>query len=117
MENQKILLAAIKERIHNTENVIFDAHVTLETTEGLIQVPDWFFDSLEIDKLICMVDDPAKIARRRIERGDKTRVNEIEAAQNYEILNARRQAERLSVPYWEAAGRDEAALRKAILKK
>ena len=64
-----------------------------------------------------MVDDPAKIAQRRIERGDMISATEIESAQNYEILNARRQAERLSIPYREVVERDEAALRQAIFKK
>jgi adenylate kinase len=113
VQNQKKLLEILDVRPRNSK-VVLDGHATIETVEGMIDVPDWFFDQANVQKIICLVDSPENIVERRRIRGDSANRKDVNDAQQREAFAAKRQAERLRVDYREITAGDSEAFRRAI---
>jgi adenylate kinase len=101
-ENQRVLIELLKTNEHiNNSKTILDGHAIIETTEGIFPVPDSLFDELRPIKIICIVNDPATIARRRAQTGWHLDPEDVSRFQEIEQQYARAQSDRLQVPYYE----------------
>ena len=105
--NQRALLDELKRRrIDSTPGSILDGHAMIETTEGAMAVPDWWYDGLSMEGLVHIEADARDIAARRHARSLSWTEFEAKREQEAERTAVRRQAARLDVPLLEIAGGD-----------
>lgn len=99
-KNQEHLITGTRKILRKSSNIILDGHFTLVTTENTIeQVPIDVFQSLDIKRLIIVIDSPEAISERRFER-DAIIVGaeQVKLHQDAEISYATHVAETLQVP-------------------
>jgi adenylate kinase len=105
-ENQTVLRRELLRRHLTSHRHILDGHMTIATDTGFFPIPDWFFDSIRIDRIICLLDDPRNIAKRLLEKGISSSMPAIDAHQRFEQGVAIARATSLECPYSELAARD-----------
>jgi adenylate kinase len=114
-ENQHVLAALLTtDSQYAGFRMFLDGHVMIETTDGPYLVPDWFFDRIEIEKIMCITDDPKAIMERRAQHGWIFDPQALAQLQNIERQYAYDQAARLQIPYHEVRGNDLPAFTNAI---
>jgi adenylate kinase len=109
-DNQWALLNELRAReLLGRPGAILDGHATIETTEGLIAIPDEWFDAIHFDGVIHVTADPALIAKRRASCGRPCTAAEAASLQERERRELVRQANRLGMPYLEISSSDAEA--------
>jgi adenylate kinase len=105
VENQRVLVELLRNGGHIANpQAILDGHATIETIEGIYPVPDALFDEIRPSKIICIVSEPATLARRRADAGLILNPQDVIRLQEIEELHARVQATRLRIPFYKTEG-------------
>jgi adenylate kinase len=90
----KALLAAAISLPHQ----LIDGHALIETAEGPLIVPDWFFDKLAPNLIVYVHDEPEEILSRRPPTTYCNHAAEIAALSVMERAACARIATRLAIP-------------------
>jgi len=99
LENQQALLDELKSRRMDTKRgSILDGHAMIETTEGAMAVPNWWYDDLSMEGIVLVEADARDIAARRHARSLPWTEDEARLEQEAERRAVRHQALRLDVP-------------------
>jgi adenylate kinase len=114
VQNQSVLHRELLNRGLTTSRHILDGHITIETSSGFYVVPDWFFDAMKLDHLICVLDDPSSIAARLHQKGISCSTDAVDAHQKFERSSAMAQAGSLGCSYTELAASDLEGFARAI---
>jgi adenylate kinase len=114
-ENQTVLHRELLARHLTSSWHILDGHMTLETDFGFYTIPDWFFDSIPIERVICILDDPKNIAKRLQEKGILSPTQAIDEHQHFERNAAIARAASVGCPYSELAARDLDGFARALV--
>lgn len=77
---------------------LIDGHALIETGEGPLIVPDWFFSELAPDLMIYVYDRPHEISLRRDEGTSGQNIAEIAELITMEHAACSRIAKRLAIP-------------------
>ena len=114
-ENQAALLEAFKRRVDpNKTLIILDAHVTIDTPEGLSHISSNIFREIDPDFIVFVEDDPRRIHRNRECDTSRSRpersVDFLANQQEIAISAARNIAEDLSIPIHFVNGGDDQTL-------
>lgn len=116
-DNQAALLEAFKRRLDpDSSLVILDAHVVIDTPDGLSHIGSDVFREIGPDFLIFIKDDPRRIHLNRKRDAKRERpersVSALAKQQEIAIIAAQDIAHSLSVPvYFVDGGNDEALAR------
>lgn len=105
-KNQAVLHSELLRRHFISPRHILDGHMTIEIDGGLFIIPDFFFETISVQRMICIFDDPSKIAGRLEKKGVPTSRIAIELHQQIERREARARADLLGCPYHEFAASD-----------
>lgn len=76
---------------------LIDGHALIETDEGPLVVPDWFFDELAPDLIIYVRDRPEEIVARRPPMMGRDHIGQIAALTLLEWAICERTAARLGI--------------------
>ncbi|WP_281033583.1 AAA family ATPase [Mesorhizobium sp. M4A.F.Ca.ET.050.02.1.1] len=98
LTNQRIATEALRAYPRSKKNQIVDGHALVETLEGPLLVPDWFFDEIAPDLLVHVRDDPEQILARRALGTNSHTVPEIAALTAIEQAACELLAARLGIP-------------------
>ncbi|MDX8469376.1 AAA family ATPase [Mesorhizobium sp. VK25A] len=99
LTNQRIAKEALTAFPRSKKHQIVDGHALVETPEGPLLVPDWFFDEIAPDLLIHVLDDPEQIRARRALSANSDSITEIAALTALEQAACERLATRLGIPF------------------
>jgi adenylate kinase len=102
------------DRQYSDPKLFLDGHAMIETTDGPYLVPEWFFDQIKIERIICIVDAPDVIATRRAQQNWTFDIAALSQLQDLERRYAQDQAARLHIPYIEVRGNDISSFANAI---
>ena len=116
IENQAVLHRELLSRKLTTSHHILDGHMTIETSSELYTIPDWFFEAMRLEHVICILDAPSSIAMRLRQKGILSPTHAVEAHQRFERDTAMARAASLGCPYTELAARDLEGFARAISK-
>jgi adenylate kinase len=105
-KNQLVLHQELLDRNLISALHILDGHLTINTTLGMFTVPDWFFEQINVEAVICILDEPARIARRLNEKGFPCTIAAIDLHQKIERNEASTRASLLKCSYNEFAAVD-----------
>lgn len=116
--NQRLLIGGfhtLRQKAGATP-ILLDGHFAMRNGVGEIQsVSVDVFRSLEIDRVVCLVDEPSAIAARIRQRdGTAPADREIADLQNAELRHARQVAAALAVPFTLLQGGDLEALSRHV---
>jgi len=65
-ENQSFLISGFEHlRDPNAQIVVLDGHVVIDSPTGLVDIDSAVFKSMGVTHLVCLVEDPHEILRRR----------------------------------------------------
>ena len=114
IQNQWRLMELMRESgLLGHDDVVLDGHVTVETTAGMINIPDEWYDAACLEGIAHVVSDPADIAGRRRSRGLPIWTEaEAEGFQVAERQEAQSQAGRLGLPYLDLPSGNAERLRR-----
>lgn len=98
LTNQRIATEALMAHPRSKKHQIVDRHALIETPEGPLLVPDWFFDEIAPDLLIHVRDLPELILARRPPDATPSTIPEIAALTALEQAACERAAARLDIP-------------------
>lgn len=106
--NQKLLIAAVKERREVGQKLILDGHFTLQTANGIQKIDLNVYQNLLLDTIAILTEDPDVIVKR-IEQRDKKHSSVIDIAnqQLLEISYAEAVASSLGVLFHRLSPDDE----------
>jgi adenylate kinase len=88
------------------KGLLLDGHAMIETTEGSMPIPDWWYNDLALEGLVHIEADAGEIAARRSVRSLPWTEVEARAEQEAERNAIRHQAARLDIPSLEIPGGD-----------
>lgn len=95
--NQRRAADALKATVFTRPHQLIDGHALIETGEGPLLVPDWFFCELCPDLIIYVHDRPEEILSRRPSMTSCDPVVEIDALNMIERSACERTAARLGI--------------------
>ena len=105
--NQMALMSELHRRGASLiKGLLLDGHAMIETTEGSMPVPDWWYDDIAMEGLVHIEADAGEIAARRSARSLPWTEVEARKEQEAERNAIRRQAARLDIPSLEIPGDD-----------
>ena len=118
-ENQAALLEAFKRHLDPDRNlVILDAHVVIDTPDGLAHIGSDVFDEIDPDFIVFIKDDPRRIHLNREHDAKRQRpdrsVSSLAHQQEIAIEAAQNIAHGLSIPIHFVDGGDDEALAKVL---
>lgn len=96
--NQRIAADALQAVPVTPRHQLIDGHALIETGEGPLIVPDWFFDGLAPDLIVCIYDEPEELLSRRPPMKSCNHSAEIAALIAMERAACERTAGRLGIP-------------------
>jgi adenylate kinase len=96
--NQRRAADALKSTSAARPHRLIDGHALIETGQGPMLVPDWFFDELAPDLLICVSERPEEILSRRSQTEGDRQPTEIAALAAMERAACERIGARLTIP-------------------
>ena len=96
--NQRRAADALQAASVTRPHQLIDGHALIETGEGPLFVPDWFFDQLAPDLIVCVYDRPEEILSRRPPMTSRNKAAEIAALSMMERAACERTAARLGIP-------------------
>jgi adenylate kinase len=96
--NQRLAADALKSISAVRPHRLIDGHALIETGEGPMLVPDWFFDELAPNLLICVSDRPEEILSRRSQAERDRQPAEVAALAAMERAACERVGSRLAIP-------------------
>jgi adenylate kinase len=98
LENQRWATDAFRAASFRGRHVLIDGHALIETGEGPMLVPDWFFEELRPDVLMFVRDHAEAISSRRSGEASERQTAEIAALGMMEEGACERVASRLQIP-------------------
>jgi adenylate kinase len=98
LENQRYAADALGAAPATRPHRLIDGHALIETGEGPVLVPDWFFDLVAPDVVIVVCDRPEEILSRRPLTAKHDQLAEIVALSAMEQAACQRAAARLRIP-------------------
>lgn len=101
IENQRYALEALTATPLQRTHRLVDGHALIETVEGPMLVPDWFFDDLAPDIILLVYDRPEAIISRRLDISSEHRMLDVAALAKIEKAACERTASRLGIPLVE----------------
>jgi adenylate kinase len=115
LANQRVLAAELyRLGLQADEDAMLDGHATVETTTGILPLPDETFERLAPQAIVHIEADPVSIAERSALRGQPYSPREVANRQKLEREHARTQASRLGIPFHEVASGDVDALLRCV---
>lgn len=98
LTNQRTAVRALRAHPLSRRHQIVDGHAMIETLEGPLLVPDWFFDDVKPDFLIYVCDRPDRILARRLPSEASKSILEIAALDSLERAACKRISVKLNIP-------------------
>jgi adenylate kinase len=98
MVNQRRAADALRAVPVTRTHQLIDGHALIETGEGPLLVPDWFFNELAPDLIVYIYDQPEEILSRRAPMTSRDQIAEIAALNMMERGACERTAARLGIP-------------------
>ncbi|ATF18234.1 AAA family ATPase [Phaeobacter gallaeciensis] len=119
VENQAALIEAFNRYVDpDTTLVILDAHVVIDTPDGLVHISSDVFREIAPDFVVFVKGEPRKIHRNRECDASRSRpersVDHLEKQQEIAITAARDISDNLSIPIYFVNGGDEEALARVL---
>ncbi len=108
LANQYLLVEQFNEELKGVDKnikVLFDAHMIIDSEQGIIEVPYEVFEKINPSEFIFLYDEPFKIIERRTNDNSRKRPirspEEIKSQQKRSIHLAKEYAARMSIPFKE----------------
>lgn len=98
LANQRRAADALRAAQVTRPHWLIDGHALIETGEGPLIVPDWFFDELAPDLIVYIYDRPEEILSRRPSMTSRNCAAEIAGLVTMERAACERTAARLGIP-------------------
>lgn len=99
ISNQQIIAEELSRLVQAESRVVLDGHLLIETIDGPQLVPDVVLKRLPICGVVLIESDPVLISERRREGKLTTNIEEISDLAQMELLQAKRFARLLGVPF------------------
>lgn len=100
------------------KDAVLDGHATVETTSGILSLPDETFDTLVPHAIVHIEAAPNLIAERSALRGEPWTLAEAVERQWVERAHSKAQAVRLGIPFYQIESGDvDAFLRAEAVSK
>lgn len=98
LANQRRAADALRATLSTRRHQLIDGHALIETAEGPLIVPDWFFDELAPNLIVYIYDRPEEILSRRPSMTSHNHAEEIVGLVMMERAACERTAARLGIP-------------------
>ena len=117
--NQTALIEAFRHNVDpNAAMVLLDAHIIIDTPDGVVHISADVFRDLAADFMVFIEDDPQVIRENRDRDQNRSRpgrsVEQLADQQETAKLTARAISENLNIPIHFLSGGDETALAKIL---
>lgn len=118
-DNQVSLLEAFKRNVKPSDNlVILDAHVVIDTPDGLVRIGTDVFRAINPDFVVFVKGEPRRILRNRQRDASRMRpersISSLTRQQEFAIVVAREVATELSIPIHFVMSGDDVALTRIL---
>jgi adenylate kinase len=97
LANQRRAADALRAMPATRRHQLIDGHALIETGEGPLLVPDWFFDEVAPNLILYVYDRPEEILSRRSPISSRNLAAEITALSTIERAACERMATRLKI--------------------
>jgi adenylate kinase len=98
MVNQRLAAGRLQATPRHRRHRLVDGHALIETEEGPLIVPDWFYDQLAPELIVSIYDRPQDVLSRRPAMSSASAIDEIAALTMIERGACERAAARLGAP-------------------
>lgn len=97
IENQAIVAAALAKYRAKKQHQLIDGHALIETMEGPLLIPDWFYDRTLPDAIVYLNENPKVLAERRNMAGSPSDLKALRSLNAIELAACERVAVRLEM--------------------
>jgi adenylate kinase len=102
-DNQRFLIAGFHRSVDpRSRLVLLDGHSVIDTPTGLVPIDIGVFSAIGIQQIICLIDDPEVIERRRANDTSRNRpqrdAGELKSYQDTALLHSAAISMKLAIP-------------------